>query len=445
MSKVGMISLGCPKNQVDAEIMLSALKNAGYTLTKREDDADVIIVNTCGFLESAAEEAIETILEVASYKTAGVLKALIVTGCMAERYKEDISLEIPEVDVVVGLGSNKDIVKIVNDALKGNFKNCYGEKLDLPLEGERILTTPSYTAYLKIAEGCSNNCSYCAIPSIRGKMRSRKMEDIIKEAQRLANSGVKEIVLVAQDTTLYGADLYKKPSLACLLKELCKIEKLEIIRTLYTYPDRIDDTLIKTVKENKKIAKYFDIPLQHCQDNILKSMNRKTSKKDIINLVNNIRKEIPDVSLRTTLIAGFPGETEEDFTALCSFVKDIKFDKLGCFAYSSEEGTAAAKMDNQIDQQIRYDRAEIVMNEQLLVVTDKNQEKIGKTYRVLVEGYDGGLKAYYGRTDFDAPEIDGKVFFKAKNKYSAGDFAYVLINDFIEYDLLGEENNEFAQ
>ena len=434
-----MISLGCPKNQVDAEIMLKAIQESGFEITKREDDADAIIINTCGFLESAAEEAIETILEIASYKTAGVLKALIVTGCLAERYKEQITEEIPEVDVVVGLGKNSEIVNIIKEALKGNTKNYFDDKMLLPLNGERLLFSPPYTAYLKIAEGCSNNCSYCAIPSIRGPFRSRTIEDIIKEANTLAQKGVKEIILVAQDTTLYGIDLYKKPCLSTLLAKLCEVKGIEIIRTLYTYPDRIDDELIKTVAENKKIAKYFDIPLQHCEDKILKAMNRRTTKADIKNLIDKLRKNIPDVILRTSLITGFPGETEEDFMALAEFVKDIKFDRLGCFPFSNEEGTKANTMDNQIDKQTRFDRAENIMNLQLEIVTDKNKEKIGKTYSVLVEGYDSSIKAYFGRSYMDAPEIDGKIFFTSKQELSIGDSCNVLINDFIEYDLLGEK------
>ena len=434
-----MISLGCPKNQVDAEIMLKTIEDGGFTLTNREDDAEVIIVNTCGFLESAAEEAIEAILEAASYKEAGVLKALIVTGCLAERYKDDISDEIPEVDVVVGIGSNKDIVQIINDTLNGKKQNHFGNKLDLALSGNRVLTTPSYLAYLKIAEGCSNCCSYCAIPSIRGPFRSREMGAILYEANQLAQNGVKELVVIAQDTTRYGEDLYGKPQLALLLTELCKIDGLEIIRTLYTYPDRIDDELIETVKTESKLAKYFDIPIQHSEDKILKAMNRRTTKAELIALIEKLRKEIPDVAIRTTLITGFPGETEEDFTNLAEFVVSTKFDKLGCFPYSQEEGTFAAKMENQVELQTRYDRAENIMNEQIDIAAEKNAAKIGKTFKCIVEGYDGGLKAYYGRTMYDAPEIDGKVFFTSKEKLNDGDIVKVLINDFIEYDLLGEK------
>lgn len=447
-AKIGMISLGCPKNQVDAEIMLKKIESAGFTITKREDDADVIIVNTCGFLESAVAEAIEVILEVKDYKKIGNLKKIIITGCMAERYKDQILTEIPEADVVVSLGQNKDIVNIIKKALSGERGNFFGNKYDLPLNEDRILTTPSYTAYLKIAEGCSNCCSYCAIPFIRGKFRSRNMEDILKEAENLALNGVKELVVIAQDTTRYGEDIYNKPMLAELLQKLCKIEGIKWIRTLYTYPERYDDNLINTVKNEEKLVKYFDIPIQHSVDRILKDMNRKTTHKKIIELIEHIRKEIPGVTLRTSLICGFPGETEEDFTALAEFVKQVKFDRLGCFAYSAEDGTKAAAMLNQIEEQIKVDRAENIMELQRGIAEQKNKEKVGTVQTVLVEGYDGTLKSYYGRTAADAPEIDGKVFFKLKGKtlnalkenkkLNPGDFVEVAINDFLDYDLLGE-------
>ncbi len=437
MYKVGMISLGCPKNQVDAEIMLKKLSDEGFKITPREDDADVIIVNTCGFLESAAREAIEAILEAASYKKYGKLKSLIVTGCLAERYKNDITEEIPEVDVVVGLGENSNIANIVHNAIKGQHENRFNDKCLLPLEGERILTTPKYSAYLKIAEGCSNACSYCAIPSIRGKFRSRTPKSIIEEAKLLAADGVKELTVIAQDTTAYGMDLLEKPTLACLLKELCKIDGIEFIRTLYTYPDKITDELIETVKTEPKICKYFDIPIQHINDRILKSMRRHTTKQQILDVIAKIRREIPGVTLRTSLIAGYPTETEDEFCELCEFVKAVKFDRLGCFAYSKEEGTFAATLDGQIDEQTKIDRAENIMTEQARIMEELNRKKIGTKIAVLVEGYDGYIKAYYGRSESDAPEIDGKVFFTSKNKLNAGDIAEVIINDTLEYDLLG--------
>ncbi len=439
MSKVGMISLGCPKNQVDSEIMLKKLEDAGFITTPREDDAEAIIINTCGFIEAAAGEAIETILEIATYKKAGALKALIVTGCLAERYKENILEEIPEVDVCVGLGSEKDIENIVKEALKGKKSNYFGNKLDLPLEGGRKLTTPPYSAYIKIAEGCSNGCSYCAIPLIRGKMRSRTVESILAEAEALAKSGVKELIVVAQDTTAYGTDLYGKPMLSDLLKKLTEIDGLMFIRTLYTYPDKITDDLIKTVKQEPKLCKYFDIPIQHISDKILKSMRRTATEKDIRGIIEKIRKEIPNVTLRTSLITGYPGETEEDFIKLCEFVKEIRFDRLGCFPYSQEDGTLAAKMPNQIDEKVKVYRAENIMNEQSVIMETLNREKIGKTYTVLTEGYDGYIKAYFGRSECDAPEIDGKIFFKSNNKLMPGDTVKVKINDCLEYDLLGEE------
>lgn len=438
MYKVGMISLGCPKNQVDAEIMLKKLKDAGFELTPREDDADAIIINTCGFIESAKEEAIEAIIEAASYKKIGALKALIVTGCLAERYRDEITEEIPEADVVCGIGANDDIADIVKNALTGRFKNYYGDKSGLPLSGGRILTTPPYTAYLKIAEGCSNNCTYCAIPSIRGPFRSRQIEDIVEEAGRLAADGVSEITLVAQDTTRYGEDLYGAPKLSELLRRLCKIDGLFWIRTLYTYPERIDDELIETVRSESKLVKYFDIPIQHADDVILKRMNRRSTRDGIIKLIEKLRREIPNVTLRTSLITGFPGESEEQFTTLAEFVKQIRFDRLGCFAYSEEEDTPAAGFKDQVDRQLREDRAENIMNEQNLISAENNMKKAGSILTVLTEGYDSYIKCYYGRSEADAPEIDGKVFFTSGEKLAPGDYVKVKINDCIEYDLLGE-------
>lgn len=436
--KIGFVSLGCPKNQVDAEMMLFAVQQAGFTLTPREDEADAIIVNTCGFIEDAKKEAIEVIVEIATYKTEGNLKSLIVTGCLAERYRDEILAEFPEVDAVVGIGQNRNIVDIINKTLDGEKGGFYGEKTDLDINCERILTTPDYTAYIKIAEGCNNCCTYCAIPSIRGKFRSRSIESVVLEAERLAKQGVKEVILVAQDTTRYGEDLYGVSKLPELIEEIAKIEGIAWIRTLYSYPERITDSLIETVKRCDKAVKYFDIPVQHANDRILRKMNRKSDKKLLLEVIGKIRREIPDVTLRTTLITGFPGETEEEFEELCEFVNEVKFDRLGCFAYSEEEGTPAANFENQIDMQVRVDRAEIVMRDQQEISDALNQQKIGKTYRVLVEGYDNYIKCYYGRSESDAPEIDGKVFFMSQKSLKAGDFANVKINDVLEYDLLGE-------
>ncbi len=438
MTKIGMVSLGCPKNQTDAELMLWKLKNAGYEITPDESEAEAIIINTCGFIEDAKAESIENILEVAHFKKDGKLKALIVTGCLAQRYMADIKEEMPEVDVVCGLAGNNDIVKVVENALNGGKNDYYGKKEDLVIEGDRLLTTPKYTAYLKIAEGCDNCCTYCAIPEIRGRFRSRKMENILAEAEKLVAGGVKEIILVAQDTTRYGMDIYGKPELASLLKNLCKIDGLVWIRTLYTYPDRITDELLDVMANEEKVVDYLDIPIQHCNGEVLRRMNRQGDKASLEQLIDKIRHKLPNVTLRTTLITGFPGETQEQFTELCEFVKKARFDRLGCFAYSEEEGTPAASFPDQIDKQLRADRSEIVMNDQLTVMCEKNEAKFGTVQKVLIEGYDDYIKCYFGRSKSDAPEIDGKVFFVSPHPLVLGEFVDVLINDALEYDLLGE-------
>lgn len=442
MIKVGMVSLGCPKNRVDAEIMLKRLVDAGCEITPEEAEADVIIVNTCGFIEDAKAEAIENILEAANYKKDGKCKALIVTGCLAERYRDDIKEELPEVDVTVGLAGNNDIVEIVQKAYEGACENRYGEKEDLVIEGDRLLTTPPYTAYVKIAEGCDNCCTYCAIPKIRGRFRSRQMIDILFEIGHLVEQGVKEIVLVAQDTTRYGEDIYGTPQLSTLLKNICKIEDLRWVRMLYTYPDLITDELLDTMASEEKIVNYLDIPLQHCDGTVLKRMNRKGDRESLTALMQKIRAKIPDITLRTTLITGFPGETEEQFQSLCEFVQEVKFDRLGCFAYSEEEGTAAANYEDQVEPQVRVDRAEIIMNDQLGIAIEKNEAKYGTLQEVLIEGYDDYIKCYFGRTRADAPEIDGKVFFTVTEPQVIGTFVNVRINDSLEYDLLGEMEGE---
>ncbi len=436
--KVGMISLGCPKNQVDAEVMLSDLKAAGFTVTADESEAQVIIVNTCGFIEDAKAEAIENILEAARFKQEGNLRALIVTGCLAERYRDEITKDIPEVDVVVGIGKNHEIVNIVNAAFDGSFTNCYGEKTDLRLGGDRVLTTPPYTAYLKVAEGCDNCCTYCAIPLIRGRFRSRKIEDCVAEARKLAASGVSELVVVAQDTTRYGEDIYGEPRLTELLAALCEIDGLHWIRTLYTYPERITDKLLKLIAEQPKLVPYLDMPIQHCNGEILHRMNRRGDRESLLALVKKIRAAVPDITLRTTLLVGFPSETEEQYNELCEFVKEARFDKLGCFAYSEEEGTPAAGFENQIDMQVRKDRSEHIMDEQLPIVIENSQKRLGIVCEVLVEGYDNDIKCYYGRSATDAPDIDGKVFFLSDKKLSVGEYHRVLITDTLDYDLLGE-------
>lgn len=437
--KVSVVSLGCPKNQVDAEMILAALLKDGFELSSVEAEADAIIINTCGFIEDAKREAIENILECAAYKTDGKLKALIVTGCLAERYKDDITEEIPEVDMVVGIGSNSKIAKLTRQAIEGNTLNSYGPKEDLDLNGERILGGMPFTAYIKVADGCDNCCTYCAIPKIRGRMRSRKIEDILKEAKELATGGVTELIVVAQDTTAYGEDIYGESKLPKLLRELCKIDGIHWIRTLYTYPDRITDELLDTIAEEEKLVPYLDIPIQHVNGEILKKMNRRGNRETLEALVTKIRNKIPEITLRTTLITGFPGETEEQFCELHQFVKDMRFDRLGCFAYSAEEDTAAALFDNQINEQTKQDRMELIMEDQLTIAAEKNEEKIGSVTEVLIEGWDDYIKCYFGRSVADAPEVDGKVFFTSDTPLVIGEYVLVQINDCLEYDLLGEK------
>lgn len=438
MYKISMVSLGCPKNQVDAEMMLASLKNGGYDIAAEESEADAIIINTCGFIEDAKKEAIENILEAARYKKTGKCRALIVTGCLAERYRDDVTGEIPEVDVCVGIGSNGRICDIVKNAIEGKKQNCYGEKYELDLNADRILGGYPFSTYLKVADGCDNCCTYCAIPKIRGRMRSRRIEDCVAEAKKLAERGVKELIVVAQDTTAYGEDIYGKAMLPELLRELCKVEGLHWIRTLYTYPDRITDELLDTVASEEKLVKYFDIPIQHVNGEILKRMNRKGDYNTLSALIDKIREKIPGVTIRTTLITGFPGETEEQFSELARFVKEKRFERLGCFTYSAEEGTVAAEFADQTDEQTKVDRMENIMELQLTVAAEKNEEKIGSVTEVLVEGWDDYIKCYFGRTPADAPDVDGKIFFMADRPLVLGDFVKVQINDCIDYDLLGE-------
>ena len=445
MSKVSMVSLGCPKNQVDAEQMLYTLKTAGFEISPDEAQADAIIINTCGFIEQAKAEAIENILEAAKYKKDGKCRALIVTGCLAERYRDDVTAEIPEVDVCVGLGKNGDIAKIVSAALSGGKKNYYGDKNELDLNTPRMLGGPMYTAYIKIADGCDNCCTYCAIPKIRGRLRSRKIEDVVSEARVLAEGGVKELIVVAQDTTAYGTDIYGKSALCELLRELVKIEGIHWIRTLYTYPERIDDELLNLIKDEPKLVKYLDIPIQHCCDRILKKMNRKSEKASLTALIEKIRKTVPDITLRTTLIVGFPGESEQEFCELHQFVKDMRFDRLGCFTYSAEEETLAATYDGQIDEQVKQNRLELIMQSQNGIAGEKNRDKTGRVFEVLIEGYDDYIKCYFGRTAADAPEIDGKVFFLTPRPLKIGEFVPVRVNGVLEYDLLGELADEFTE
>lgn len=438
MYKVCMVSLGCPKNQVDAEMMLKLLENDGFEICGEEAQADAIIINTCGFIESAKAEAIENILEASQYKKDGNCKALVVTGCLAERYRDDVTEEIPEVDVCVGIGSNDKIAEIVKNAIEGKKGNFYGEKNKLNLNNDRILGGYPFSTYLKIGDGCDNCCTYCAIPKIRGRMRSRTIEDCVNEAKKLADKGVTELIVVAQDTTAYGEDIYGESKLPELLTELCKIEGLHWIRTLYTYPDRITDKLLDTIAREQKLVKYLDIPLQHVNGEILKRMNRKGDCESLSDLIDKIRVKIPDITLRTTLITGFPGETEEQFCEMAEFVKEKRFDRLGCFTYSAEEGTLAAEFPDQIDEQVKADRMENIMELQMTISAEKNEEKAGTVTEVLIEGWDDYIKCYFGRTAADAPEVDGKIFFMSSRPLKIGEYVNVRINDCLDYDLLGE-------
>lgn len=437
--KIGMISLGCPKNQVDAEHMLALMDAEGWEIVDYVDGCDAVIVNTCGFIDDAKKEAIENILDMVELKKEGVISKIIVTGCLAQRYKDEIVKEIPEVDAVIGIGANGDIIKTVEEVMSGvdTIEN-YPPQCDLPLDGQRILTTPHYWAYLKIGEGCSNRCTYCTIPSIRGNMRSRSMENVIDEAKQLAESGVKELILIAQDTTSYGLDLYGELKLPELLNELCKIDSIEWIRLLYCYPDRITDELIETMKNQEKVVNYIDLPLQHADDKILKAMNRRGDQALIRNVISKLRTEIPDVVIRTTFIVGFPGEGEEEFETLAEFVNEIEFDRLGVFTFSPQEGTPAFDMEDQVDEDIKTRRGEVIMQDQYSIMEEKNNEKIGKTYRVVVEDYDGYSDSYTGRTYMDAPEIDGLVKFTSHKDLDIGDFVDVEIFDVEDYDLIGE-------
>ena len=434
--KVGMISLGCPKNQVDGEALLAKLKKAGYEIVNNIEDSDVMIVNTCGFIEQAKKEAIDTILEVAEYKNAGLISAIVVTGCLAERYQDEIIKEMPEVDAVLGIGANSDIVKTCDKALCGIVTTSFPNKCYLSINDERIISTPSHWAYLKIAEGCDNRCSYCAIPGIRGGFRSRTIESCVDEAKALAESGVKELILIAQDTTKYGQDLYGKYSLDILLKELVKIDGIEWIRLFYCYPQRITDSLINVIANEEKVCNYIDIPLQHSDKTVLKNMNRVGDGEDYRALISKMRKAIPDLALRTTFMVGFPGETDEQFENLCKFTEDVKFDKMGCFTFSPEEDTPAYDMQNQIDDDVKVRRQEVLMNKQYSITEELNKQRIGKIYKVIIDTFDG--EKYVGRSYMDSPEIDSGIIFTCDNNLNIGDFVNVEITDYNGYDLIGE-------
>lgn len=434
--KVGMISLGCPKNQVDGEALLAKLKKAGYEIVNNIEDSDVMIINTCGFIEQAKKEAIDTILEVAEYKNAGLISAIVVTGCLAERYQDEIIKEMPEVDAVLGIGANSDIVKTCDKALCGIVTTSFPNKCYLSINDERIISTPSHWAYLKIAEGCDNRCSYCAIPGIRGGFRSRTIESCVDETKALAESGVKELILIAQDTTKYGQDLYGKYSLDILLKELVKIDGIEWIRLFYCYPQRITDSLINVIANEEKVCNYIDIPLQHSDKTVLKNMNRVGDGEDYRALIFKMRKAIPDLALRTTFMVGFPGETDEQFENLCKFTEDVKFDKMGCFTFSPEEDTPAYDMQNQIDDDVKVRRQEVLMNKQYSITEELNKQRIGRIYKVIIDTFDG--EKYVGRSYMDSPEIDSGIIFTSDNNLNIGDFVNVEITDYNGYDLIGE-------
>ncbi len=444
--KVGMVSLGCNKNQVDAERMLYSIKEAGYQLVADAALADISIINTCGFIESAKQEAIETILEFAQLKKEGRIKKIIITGCLAERYKSEVSELIPEADAVVGLGCNKDIVKIIDRTLANENVQAFESKLELPMTGMRVQTTLPFFSYLKIAEGCSNCCSYCAIPMIRGKFRSVPMEDLIKEAEYLVSHGVREINVIAQDSTRYGEDIYGESKLPELLTELCRIENLKWLRVLYCYPERVTDKLLDVIAKEDKIVKYIELPVQHCDGDILRKMNRPGDEETLRKLIAKIRERVPGVIIRTTLITGFPTETEEQFERLANFVKDMEFDRLGCFAYSEEEGTKAAEMEGQIDEEVRQHRADIIMEQQQIIMSHKNAAMTDKVVEVVTEGFDRYGECYFGRSAADAPDIDGKIFFTSPGrKLVPGIFVKVKITEILDYDLIGEVVNESAE
>lgn len=433
------ISLGCDKNLVDSEVMLGLLDKKGYLIVDSEEDADIIVVNTCCFIHDAKEESIQTILEMAEYKKEGKLKALIVTGCLAQRYQQEIIDEIPEVDAVLGTTSYDHIVEAVEEALAGNGHVVLEDVDALPdVKEKRLVTTGGHYAYMKIAEGCDKHCTYCIIPKLRGNYRSVPMEKLLAEAKDLADQGVKELILVAQETTVYGKDLYGEKSLHKLLRELCKISKIQWIRILYCYPEEIYDELIQTIKEENKVCHYLDLPIQHASDAVLKRMGRRTSKAQLVEIIEKLRKEIPDISLRTTLITGFPGETQEQHEELKDFVDEMEFDRLGVFTYSPEEDTPAATMTEQIPEEVKEDRQAELMELQQKIAFDLAEDMVGREVLVMIEGKVADENAYVGRTYKDAPNVDGLIFINTDEELMSGDFARVRVTGALEYDLIGE-------
>ncbi|MBP3746267.1 MAG: 30S ribosomal protein S12 methylthiotransferase RimO [Ruminococcus sp.] len=436
--KVGMVSLGCSKNLVDSERMLYKLKSHGYQLVTEPGMADIAVVNTCGFIKSAKEEAIETILELGQLKAEGSLKKIVITGCLTERYKEEAAELFPEADAVIGIGNNKDIIDVLDHVLANERYINFAPKLDAEITGKRIISTLPFFTYLKVAEGCSNCCTYCSIPQIRGKYRSIPMEKVLEEARFMAENGVTELVVIAQDTSRYGEDLYGESKLPQLLRELCRIDGLKRIRTLYCYPERITDELLETIASEEKLVKYLEIPIQHCDKDILSRMNRWGDPEKLEALFTHIREKIPGVILRTTLITGFPGETEEQFNELAEFIKKIRFDRLGCFPYSREEGTKSYDFPDQIDEAVSTHRADIIMEQQMLISAENNEKLLGSEFVAVVEGFDKFGECWFGRTENDAPDIDGKVFFTSSRRLSIGEYVRIKITDTLDYDLIGE-------
>lgn len=438
-AKIGFVSLGCSKNQVNTERMMYLVREAGYQIVPEDIDADVMVINTCAFIESAKKESIDNILDVAWLKENRNLKAIVVTGCLGERYREQILEQMPEVDAVLGTGSYEKIVAAIEMVLEKKTYTSFEDKNVCEMGGNRILTDRSYSAYLKIGEGCNNRCTYCAIPLIRGVYRSRPMEELVKEAQWLEEQGVKEINLIAQDTSVYGVDLYGGYRLAELIHKITEATERAYIRVLYCYPDKITDELIREFRDNERLLKYIDLPIQHISDRVLKAMNRHGNQKLIRETIARLRREVPDITIRSTGIVGFPGETEEDFEEFCAFLKEVRFDRFGAFTYSREEDTPAYDFENQVDEQTKQDRLDRLMAIQMEISAEKAGEQVGKKLEVLVEGYDPVSEAYYGRSRADAPDIDGKVFIRAKKgAYREGDFARVQITESMDYDLVGE-------
>lgn len=447
MRKILFISLGCDKNLVDSEVMLGLLHKAGFALTDDEREADVIVVNSCCFIGDAKEESINTILDMARYKEIGVCKALVVTGCLAERYKEEVLTEMPEVDAVVGTSSYDHIVEVVQSVLEHHIHTQTFESIDITpaRTANRLVTTGGHYAFLKIAEGCDKHCTYCVIPRVRGHYRSVPMEDLLAEARSLVDGGVKELILVAQETTLYGVDLYGEKTLPKLLRELAKIPNLVWIRIQYCYPEEITDELIQTIREETKVCSYLDIPIQHASDSILKRMGRRTTEAAIREMIAKLRREIPDLALRTTLISGFPGETEEDHETLMRFIDDMEFDRLGVFTYSQEEDTPAAAMEDQIPEEVKEERRAEAMELQQEISLEKCQDMIGRTVLVMIEGKVADENAYVGRTYRDAPGVDGYIFINTDQELISGDFVHARVTGALEYDLMGELCDEFTE